>query len=165
MSKKLYIVLAVFGYMQLGQAAAGPIVTTYEINNDVQAVIFENLYANVIKNIAIAKAELENLHAILIENITRFRGTIGANIWNKFYTTAREDLDNVVDFVINDILNKTDFSQAITPHNSNTLDDLKKRLFMQLKTKIMKEYRPHDFFLPDEWLYFHLKPCHSCVDK
>ena len=147
MSKKLYIVLAVFGYMQLGQAAAGPIVTTYKINIDAQEAIFENMYANLIEDIATPKAMLENIHANLIENVTKRHGTISDDLQQYFYTTAQEDLDDLVNFTINDTLNKTDFSQIITPYNSNTLADLKKRLFTRLKPKIMQEYRLHYPFL------------------
>ena len=147
MSKKLYIVLAVFGYMQLGQAAAGPIVTTYKINIDAQETIFKNMYANLIKDIAAPKAMLKNLHANLIENVIKCHGTISNALRQNYYTTAQEDLDDLVDFAINDTLNKTDFSQIITPYNRNTFADLKKRLSTRLKTKIMQEYLLHDPFL------------------
>ena len=162
MLKKLYIVLAVVGYMQLGQAAAGPIITTYVINTDnphfpfimvtkyvintdIMKPTFEKMYANLIKKIAPPKTWLENIHANLIKNVTELHGgTTKDDLQKKFYIPAQEALGGIVDIAIKDILNRTDLSQTITPYNSDTFADLKKKLSTQLKERIMQEY--YDLF-------------------
>ena len=117
------------------------------------------MYANLIKDIATPKIELENIHANLIQNVTKLHGTTKDDLQKKFYGPAQEALDGVVDIAIKEILNRTDLSQIITPYNGdtfnddtfanlkkNTLADLKKKLSRRLKERIIQEHRLHDLF-------------------